>query len=201
MIKSYKASCDKASFVAVKRLPNGRYAVRWNPQEVTEGEGEEAKVKVIYDEVVTDGKPSYGDVVNLIVRQKYTESAEIALARQSYQNVAEYVEYNAYVEQCKEWAKSAVGGDYTPKYAPTQAEIVRGVHRLLSAVINALPDEDAAEVPVLFEPWKPGEEAAVGVRRYYAGKVYRCLKTHTMEAGKEPGTAPALWGAIGAEGE
>ena len=200
MMKSYKASCDKDAFTAVKRLPDGKYAVRWNPQEVTEGEGEEAKVKVIFDEAVTDGKPSYGSIVNLIVRQKYSESAELALARQSYQDVAGYLEYNAYVEQCKKWAKEAVGGEYVPKYAPTQTEIVRSLRLLLSDTIDELPDADAVKVPALFEPWKPEEKMTAGVRRYYDGSVYRCLKTHTSAAGKEPDTATALWAEITEEG-
>ncbi len=197
-MKSYKASCDKADYAAIRRLANGKYAVRWNPQEVTEGEGEDAKVKVVYEEAVVDGKPSYGDVVNLIVRQRYSESAEIALARQSWQDIGEYLEYNAYVEKCKAWAKEAVGGDYAPKYAPSQAEVVRGLRKLLSDVIDALSDEDAAAVAVLFEPWRPGTEAVLGERRYCAadGKLYRCVKAHATDAGHAPGADAECWSAI-----
>lgn len=197
-MKSYKSSCDKEKFAAIRRLPNGKYAVRWNPEEVTEGEGEQAKVKMIYDEAVVDGKPTYGDVVNLIVRQRYTESAELALARQSYQDVAEYVEYNAYVEKCKRWAKAVIGGEYAPNYAPTQAEIVSQMRTLLADVIDALPDEEALAVPALFEPWKPGVEAALGVRRYDTadGHLYRCLKAHTTSEGHEPSADSELWGRI-----
>ena len=43
--------------------------------------------------------------------------------------------------------------------------------------------------------WKAGEEVSVGDRRYYDGRWYTCLQSHTTQAGWEPVLTPALWQA------
>ena len=43
--------------------------------------------------------------------------------------------------------------------------------------------------------WKAGEPVVVGDRRYYDGKWYVCLQSHTTQAGWEPTLTPALWQA------
>lgn len=50
---------------------------------------------------------SYDDLVNGMVRDKYSESEEFAILRKAINSVtSEYVEYNAYVEECKTLAKA-----------------------------------------------------------------------------------------------
>lgn len=200
-MKSYKASCDKEAYVAIKRTSGGKYVVRWNPVESTEGEGESARVIVTYNEAVLTRKPSYGDVVTLIIRDRYEESDELAMARQSYADVQDYMEYNAYVEQCKKWAAEACGIEYTPVYAPTQAEVMSQLRTLVAGTVAELPDEKAVEVPALFDPWKPGEDVVKDTRRYdnVSGKLYKCIQPHKTQAGWEPHATPALWAPVSTE--
>lgn len=53
---------------------------------------------------------TYNDLVNGMVREKYSDSEEFAILRKSINNPynAEYVEYNAYVEECKARAKAFI---------------------------------------------------------------------------------------------
>ena len=200
-MKSYKASCDKEAYVAIKRTSGGKYVVRWNPVESTEGEGESARVIVTYNEAVVSGKPSYGDVVTIIIRERYTESDELAMARQSYADVQDYMEYNAYVEECKKLAAASCGIEYVPTYAPTQAEVMTQVRTLLKGTVDELPDDKAAEVPALFDPWIPGEDVAKDVKRYdnVSGKLYKCVQPHKTQVGWEPHNTPALWTLVSVE--
>lgn len=41
--------------------------------------------------------------------------------------------------------------------------------------------------------WKPGEAVKVGDRRYYNGKWYICIQSHTTQADWTPDIVPALW--------
>ena len=71
--------------------------------------------------------------------------------------------------------------------------------------VAALDDETAATVPSLFTPWKPGEAANVGDRRYYAptGKLYKVRdgQAHTTQADWKPDITPALWAVVGDPGQ
>lgn len=200
-MKSYKSSCTKEDFVALKRVSGSRYVVRWNSVESTEGEGESARIILTYDEAVVNSKPNYGDVVNLLVKQKYTDADELAMARQSYASVEDYKSYNAYVEQCKQWAADVMGITYTPTYAPTQAEVMTQLRTLVKGSVSELDDEKAVEVPSLFDPWIPNEDVTIGVRRYFNGTgfLYKCVQAHKTQIGWEPNVTPALWAKVSVE--
>ena len=50
---------------------------------------------------------TYDDLVNGMVRDKYSESAEFAILRKAINSVtSEYAEYNTFVEECKTLAKA-----------------------------------------------------------------------------------------------
>lgn len=198
-MKSYRSSCAKEKFAYIERTKTGKYAVRWNPVESTEGEGEEARVIVSYNEAVVATKPTYGAIVSLIVRERYTADDELAMARQSYAAVSDYEEYNAYVEQCKKWACEALGTEYVPTYAPTQAEVMTQLRTLVSGSVEELPDDKAVDVPALFEPWKPNEDVSAGIRRYYGGKLYKCVQPHRTQSDWTPDVSPALWTIVSVE--
>lgn len=53
---------------------------------------------------------NYNFIVNKLVKQKYSDSEEFAILRKSVGNPynAEYIEYNAYVEDCKSKAKEFI---------------------------------------------------------------------------------------------
>lgn len=197
-MKSYKASCAKEDFVPVHKTKNGKYAIRYNTVESTEGEGEDARIIVTYDEIISDVKPTKKVIVGLIVRERYTDADELAFARQQYSDVEEYKEYNAYVEQCKKWACEALGLTYVPTYQPTQGEVMNQLRELLKSTVEQLPEAEAEKVPALHDPWKPGEAVAKGNRRYNTrdGKAYECIQPHTTQEGWEPDLTPAMWKVV-----
>lgn len=51
----------------------------------------------------------YGELVELLIRKKYTVGAELAILRQRDEKPEEFAEYNAYAEQCKVHAKAILG--------------------------------------------------------------------------------------------
>ena len=52
----------------------------------------------------------YGDLVESLIRRKYSLSEELAILRQRDSKPDEFAEYNAYAEQCKAKAKNILGG-------------------------------------------------------------------------------------------
>ena len=52
----------------------------------------------------------YGELVEILIRRKYSLSAELAILRQRDSKPEEFAEYNAYAEQCKAEAKEMLQG-------------------------------------------------------------------------------------------
>lgn len=52
----------------------------------------------------------YGELVESLIRRKYSLSAELAILRQRDSKPQEFEEYNAYAEQCKVKAKEMLQG-------------------------------------------------------------------------------------------
>ncbi|MBQ7912171.1 MAG: hypothetical protein IJ308_00290 [Clostridia bacterium] len=52
-----------------------------------------------------DKQASYGELVERLIRKKYSVSAELAILRQRDEKPEEFAVYNAYAEQCKAEAK------------------------------------------------------------------------------------------------
>lgn len=52
----------------------------------------------------------YGELVELLIRKRYSVGAELAILRQRDEKPTEFAEYNAYAEQCKTEAKRILNG-------------------------------------------------------------------------------------------
>lgn len=48
----------------------------------------------------------YGDLVNMLIRNKYSISEELSLFRQQHEKPEEYAEYYSFAEECKSQAKT-----------------------------------------------------------------------------------------------
>lgn len=188
---SYKSSCLIEDFKPIERTRIG-YVVRWDKTDNEDG-------TCSYTEAVMQEKPTMNNLVTLIVRERYSESEELALARQSFARMEDFIEYNAYVEQCKKWACECLETEYTPTYAPTLTEVLNQLKTLAKGSVEALPDEEAVNVPSLFPEWKPNIDEVVGARRYYGEKLYKCIQAHHTQVGWEPDKTPALWTEVSVE--
>lgn len=73
----------------------------------------------------------------------------------------------------------------------------------LEALAGLLSDEQAAVCPRFSPGWDVGVAYAVGDRRQYGGKLYKCLQPHTSQATWTPADAPSLWAEVlpGQDGE
>lgn len=83
-----------------KIYDNGTYR-ELTAEEIAQQQAEERKQYQSMD---------YGELVENLIRQRYSLSEELAILRQRYTKLEEFDEYNAYAEQCKAKAKSLLGG-------------------------------------------------------------------------------------------
>lgn len=182
---------ERPPFVVVTTV-GGKYHTTINYSIEESGSGFEVEsVTVVTDTSL--GEEHHSEVVSALVRQRYSVDDELAIARQSYVDVNDYVEYNAYVEKCKEVACSVLELTYTPSYSPTVAEVMTQLRELMKPYIKEVEDEVAVTVPALFDPWAPDIDVVKDERRYFGGKVWRCVQPHHTQAGWAPDVTPALW--------
>lgn len=65
--------------------------------------------------------------------------------------------------------------------------------RLIVKGAKSLTDEEALEVPSLYDEWAVGITYSVGDRVEYGEKLYRCEQSHTAQEDWTPDATPALW--------
>lgn len=84
----------------------------------------------------------------------------------------------------------------------SDAAEARVLRMAIESAVVALPDEEAADAPSLFQPWTVGEVVEPGDRRYYAptGKLYKVREGqgHVTQADWTPDLTPALWAVVDA---
>jgi hypothetical protein len=76
------------------------------------------------------------------------------------------------------------------------ADVAARVATVLAAarlVRDGLDDPDAAAVALLFDPWQPGIDVAVGEVLEWHGVPVEALQAHTTQADWAPDVTPALW--------
>jgi len=185
---------------SMEAVGNGCILYRWDIQEETvETQGGGTRVQYSCLEVSVYEPVSYDKLVSAMIRQKYTADDELAMARQCYTEVEEYKAYNAYVEDCKKVASGFLGRQYNPSFIPTQSEVMAQLRTLVKGTVSELPDEEAINVPSLFDPWKPNCDVVKDQRRYYNGLLYKCVQAHKTQTGWEPDKTPALWTKVSTE--
>lgn len=98
--------------VAIQPIGRGNYYVNMNIREVEHntggmngGEGAETHISYEADTVKVAGYPTYGGVVEKLIREEYTESDELAIQRQRDTKPEDFAEYNDYCEWCKSSAR------------------------------------------------------------------------------------------------
>lgn len=90
---------------SIKHIGKGNYHVNMNVREVERKMGETTMIIYEYDTIKTFGYPTYGVVVDALIRERYTQSDELAIQRQRDTKPDSFAEYNDYCEWCKSSAK------------------------------------------------------------------------------------------------
>lgn len=67
---------------------------------------------------------------------------------------------------------------------------------LMMQTAQALPDEQAKEIPTLFPEWESGVAYVKDDRICYQNQLYKCLQGHTSQDNWAPDTAVSLWVAV-----
>lgn len=57
----------------------------------------------------TEKQNAYGELVEQLIRKRYSLSAELAILRQQNTKYVEFYDYNQYAEECKAKAKEILG--------------------------------------------------------------------------------------------
>lgn len=73
----------------------------------------------------------------------------------------------------------------------SEALHLRGV--IEAAMDGTIDDETALGAVKLFPAWDGTASYETGKRVRYEGVLYRCLQSHTAQAGWDPVSAPSLW--------
>lgn len=71
--------------------------------------------------------------------------------------------------------------------------LAKPVRETMDVAGAMLTDEQAASVPALYQEWENDIAYAVGDRRTYKGKLYRCLVSHTAQNAWNPEDAHSIW--------
>lgn len=79
-----------------ENIGNGKYYYNYNIVEHMDKETKE--VSYTYDQLKIKGVPDYGNIINGLIRERYSISEEIALIRQ---HETKQIEYNAYYDFCE----------------------------------------------------------------------------------------------------
>lgn len=87
-----------------EKWDNSKYVVRFNIVESTDEEGSLFE----YDEVLVPSLDR-ADIINALVRERYSESAELALAFGREGDAEELAAHEAYVVECKSIADEILG--------------------------------------------------------------------------------------------
>lgn len=82
------------------KLINGKM-VELSPEEQLAMQAAQAEAEAEYWRTI-----DYGEAVNTLIRERYTESQEFAIMRQRDEKPEEYAEYYAFCEECKQTAKA-----------------------------------------------------------------------------------------------
>lgn len=163
---------------------------------------------------------NYGAIVAAIIRMRYSSDDVEAIVNNvlcdpfneerlnAYKALQEWrAKAKVYTSELMAWAdEHGIGEVATDQsedgYEATEVEVVPdGVTMLmqgltlLKAQAQELPDEQAAEVPALFPAWESfiGQQVEVGKRLFYAGRLWKVLQGHVVQAEWTPDVVPSLF--------
>ena len=194
---------------AFEAVGNGNYLYRWDIKEEEVQHGEHNTKCYVCNEVTVHGKPEYGKCVEAVIRDSYTNEAELSLINQynAYQQgvsddssvVGEYEEYLAFVASVKVMVKKDIGIEAVEVNRPAVARLA-DVARLLTLTVNTmnLTDDEAFRVKSLYPDFTEciGKQLPAGFRLQDGGKLYKVIQAHTAQADWKPSETPALYGLV-----
>lgn len=86
------------------------------------------------------------------------------------------------------------------KTPEVQAEVQAAAVMVAQIQAQDLGDEQALSVQAIYPSWNGASvDYAAGYKVQHNGALYKCMQSHTSQAGWEPGVAPSLWSAIAGE--
>lgn len=170
---------------------------------VEEIEGEEKQYS-FYSVVIPIARWDYDNIVSHIITAEYPNDRMQAVINNFMQDFSseseqEFEEMQAWRDLAKNTACEVFGGTPSTNFAPSLPELIGQLKTLLRKEVQQLPDEEAMNVPSLFDEWMPGITVEAGERRYFAKELYKCVQGHTTQSDWTPDITPALWTKVSVE--
>lgn len=99
-------------------------------------------------------------------------------------------------EEIAEREEAQAAWEATERTRPLNAEEVTAM--LIRQQINTLnvDDNTALRMTAFYPEWAENAEYTTGYKVQHSGRLWRCLQTHTSQAGWEPENAASLWTEI-----
>lgn len=157
-----------------------------------------------YSVVIPLSRWNYDYIVSAIIEAEYPSDRMQALINNFMQDFSseseqEFEDMQAWRDMAKRTACELFGGTPSTNYAPSLSELVGQLKKVLSKEVQQLPDEEAMNVPSLFDEWKPDITVVAGERRYFAKALYKCVQSHKTQSDWTPDITPALWTKVSIE--
>ena len=146
-------------------------------------EAVEAVEEVGHFEVVAE-YPNGGQDVEWIID---TPGVEAAAAWDEYEEILRYIPYTEAELKLQAFERA--------RQPLNELEVLK---IMLTQQINTLTvdDKTALRMLHLYPEWAAGSEYTTGYKAQRGGKLWRCLQTHTAQAGWEPENTASLWEQI-----
>lgn len=192
----------------LEAVGNGSFLYRYNIEEVVpeltdENAGEEKVSQWKCEEVTVWAPVSTNKVIEAVIREKYSASAELALVNKfnAYQQgldvdasaVSEYTDYLTFVAGVKRQARTDLGDEASSPAPGTASPAPRlaDISKLLSLAVNTmnLSDSEALEVKSVYPDWNTliGKTLKKDDKLQCDGKLWKVLQEHTVQEQWRPG--------------
>ena len=113
-----------------------------------------------------------------------------------YKKLVDGVLYDMAIEEiAAQETKRKAFEDYERTRPLTESEVSR---LLIAQQINTLDVDDitALRMAEFYPDWAAGQDYTAGYKVHHGGKLWRCVQSHTSQAGWEPENAASLWTEI-----
>lgn len=181
-----------------------------------------------FDTTLPKGVWNRNAIITAIVRLRYSADDVEAIVNNVLSDpldesrMAEYKALQEWRKKAKEYASELMAwadehgiGNIIPQeeeetYESTEVENKPdGILQLAQALslvksqAQELPDEQAVKVPALFPTWESliGEAVEAGKRLFYAGRLWKVIQAHTIQAEWTPDVAASLFTEVVEQGE
>lgn len=129
---------------------------------------------------------------------KLTDKQAMLTDEQSGKQIVETAQPEVTEGYTADWRWEETGSQLVQTWwlRPLEGTAEESMLALAKMQARTLDDDQAAQVPALYDEWINGESYETGDRVRYLGVLYKCLQTHIAQSDWTPTAAPSLWAKV-----